>query len=329
MLKLMDNKITDIQSLAKAQQQPDESEGQPAVLVPSSGPRLREWAGDVRSGSEGRGDGGGEKMVRVVESDSVAAALAALTSSIDRLSCNVAAVDHRVAAQGLQLEQHASQLQLLRCQSALDSQELKAQLANSCSSGGGGVDREAAAATDEAGCSLREAQTRGARSPSLRRQGQAEAQSRLMPVQERELEATALTFHHAHTQGKGAREVPASAATAWSEDASALPPLPAGVALSSSVSLAAGVSVTHGVFLESRGVGVGVGVGVGGRGRGCGCSDAVSVCCKRGSYRPSACSLLLAHRLPTPLVPTALPLQLTLVPCQAWRERSREKRSRQ
>jgi len=208
-------------------------------------------------------------------------------------------VDHRVAAQGLQLEQHASQLQLLRCQSALDSQELKAQLANSCS-GGGGVDREAAAATDEAGCSLREAQTRGARSPSLRRQGQAEAQSRLMPVQERELEATALTFHHAHTQGKGAREVPASAATAWSQDASALPPLPAGVALSSSVSLAAGVSVTHGVFLESRGVGVGVGVGVGARGRGCGCSDAVSVCCKKEEAIGrllARCCLLIVCRL--------------------------------
>ena len=288
MLKLMDNKITDILSLAKAQQQPAESEGQPAVLVPSSGHRLWELAGDVRSGSEGRGDGGGEKMVRVEESDGVAAALAALTSSIDRLSCNVAAVDQRVAAQALQLEQHASQLQLLRCQSALDLQELKAQLANSCSSGGGGGDCEATAATDEAGCSLREKQTRSARLPALRRQGPAEAQSRLMPVQEREPKATSLTFHHAHAQGKGTREVPASAVIEWSEDASSLPPLPPGGALSSPVSLAAGASVNHEVFLQTRGVGVGAG------GRGWGCSDAVSVCCKRGSYRPSACPLLLA-----------------------------------
>ena len=112
----MDNEVTDIESLLKAQQQPSVSKGQ-SGLMPSSGHRLREClcAVDVLSGSEDRIDRGREKRVRVLQSHAMAETLAGMTSSIDKLSCNVAAVDQHVAAQGLQLEQHASQLQLLCC----------------------------------------------------------------------------------------------------------------------------------------------------------------------------------------------------------------------
>lgn len=130
MLKLMENKVSrvqdslaNIQPLVVVQQQPPEDEAERTMMESMESRRQScEMDGDIDSGGHHEGLSGGEERARPVralvrrESDDVAKALAGLTTSIDKLSCKVDAVDQRVCAQGALLDQHTTQLEMLRCQ---------------------------------------------------------------------------------------------------------------------------------------------------------------------------------------------------------------------
>lgn len=130
MLKLMENKVSRVQdslanfqSLVVVQQQPSEEEAERTMMKSmESRRRSRERDEGVAPGDHDEDVGGGEERVREGralvwgESDDAAKALAGLTASIDKLLCKVDAVDQRVCAQGDLLDQHTTQLEMLRCQ---------------------------------------------------------------------------------------------------------------------------------------------------------------------------------------------------------------------